>query len=171
MKAAVLGLGDSVLKFKRTNENLVIGVNDILKYFNHFDDVVDRVLTVDTPKAFTKDRLKHFKKAHIISQYSEWIGYGMGYEALSIVPFSFKDMDEGKICFSNNSPFVAICYAYQKGAKIIDVYGVDVVGHKHLGNGGNYYKLLDDYRYLLQYLDIKEIEVNLHCKLKQLLNE
>lgn len=165
-KAVILGLGQSVLNYRRMPDDVCFGVNDIARYHD-----VDYTVVVDGKSKFEKDRLKFIEntKSILVSHLPEWIKGVRMFELIIIKGFSVQNMDSGVICFSNNSPFVALIYAYQKGFRKFDLYGVDVAGHKSLDTQMNRTQLITDYKRLIKYLESKGCEVNIKCKLKQLL--
>ena len=84
-------------------------------------------------------------------------------------PHNVSNMAESSICYSNNSTFVATTLAFQKGFRKFDIYGVDIEGHKNLDTEINCYKMINDWRKLITYLESNNCEVNLFCKLKDLI--
>lgn len=165
-KAVVLGLGQSVLNYRKMPTDITIGVNDVNRYFE-----TDYLIVIDGRARFEADRLKFIQntKSFLVSHLPEWIKGVKLFELIKIKPFNVANMDSGAVCFSNNSPFVACCYAYRLGVKVIDVYGVDLSGHKNLDTGMNRNKFIEDWKRLITYLSHKGVTVNLKCKLKDLI--
>lgn len=162
-KAVVLGLGNSVLNYSKSVGDITFGVNDIARYHK-----VDYTIVIDGKARFEDERLKYIVNTDsvLISHLPEWIKGIKRFELIQIKPFSIANMEQGNICYSNNSPFVAMCYAYQKGFKAIDLYGVDIDGHKNLDKEANKRKLINDYYNLISFLITKGVKVNVNCKLK-----
>jgi len=91
------------------------------------------------------------------------------FELIQIKPFTIMNMSSKHICYSNNSTFVATTFAFQKGFRKFDIYGVDIEGHKNLDTEANRYKMINDWRKLIEYLRSNNCEVNIYCKLKDLI--
>jgi hypothetical protein len=165
-KAVILGLGQSVLKYRKMPADITFGVNDINRYFE-----TDYVVVIDGKARFENDRLKFIEetKSCLVSQLPEWIKGVRMFELIKIKPFSVSNMAECSICYSNNSTFVATTLAFQKGFRKFDIYGVDIEGHKNLDTEMNRYKMIIDWRKLITYLESNNCEVNLFCKLKDLI--
>jgi hypothetical protein len=165
-KAVILGLGQSVLKYRKMPTDITFGVNDINRYFE-----TDYVVVIDGKARFEKDRLNFIEntKSVLVSQLPEWIKGVAKFELIKIKPFSVANMADCNICYSNNSTFVACTLAFQKGFRKFDIYGVDIEGHKNLDTENNRYKMINDWRKLIEYLRSNNCEVNIYCKLKDLI--
>lgn len=114
----VLGLGETLATYK-PDGNITIGVNDIFKHHN-----VDYLVCVDRPLRFSKERLEIIRKSNpvkfftINELYNDWrpiVQNLQGFqtaERRGIYNNEILD-DQNKICFSNNSTFVAACISYK----------------------------------------------------------
>jgi hypothetical protein len=165
-KAVILGLGQSVLNYRKKPDDVTFGVNDIFRYFE-----TDYTIVVDGKARFEDERLKHIvnTKGVLVSQLPEWIKGVRMFELIQIKPFTIMNMSSKHICYSNNSTFVATTFAFQKGFRVFDIYGVDLAGHNNLDNGMNRKKFIEDWRKLIEYLRSNNCEVNIYCKLKDLI--
>ena len=122
----VLGLGES-LKEYRPSRNITVGVNDINKYYrtNYF-------VCVDKPNKFTEERLNNIvnHKGIMFTHLGEWTDYrDINLIELTTGRGIFTNIDDDKICYSNNSTLVACVIAYKLGAKVINLYGADFNTH------------------------------------------
>jgi len=154
MRVAVLGLGPSLKDYKESsNYDVVIGVNDIEKY----NITVDYLLVLDPPENFTKDRLSTIKNSkprkNLVtfntSYYDEFNPIKLQNPTEMLLPYAIKsDIQSNTIDNANifptskTSTFVGIVFAFRLGATYIKVYGMDLIGHKHISLGNNAYKLL-----------------------------
>ena len=139
----VICCGESALKYSNTG-NITIGVNDCNKIYP-----VDYLVCVDLPSAFSKERFKtilNSKPKKFFSQLREWDNLVNNYEKIEFVNGSglFNDYDK-KICYSNNSPFVACVMAYKLGARRINLYGADFNSHPNFIDVINLKKTLKDF--------------------------
>ena|SRR3990172_2979872 len=130
---AVLGLGESIREFTWENDVTTVGVNDIYRACH-----VDHLVCVDPQRVFSEERLFAIrnstpKKFH--SDLLEWKPFfGERFQQFERQKprSSLIKLDEGKICYSICSPYVACIIAYKLGATDIVMYGVDFNSHKTL---------------------------------------
>lgn len=165
-KAVILGLGQSVLNYRKMPDDVTFGVNDIARYFE-----TDYTIVIDGKARFEDERLKHIvnTKGVLVSQLPEWIKGVRMFELIQIKPFTIANMSSKYFCYSNNSTFVATTFAFQKGFRNFDIYGVDLAGHKNLDTSMNRNKFIQDWRNLITFIRSNGGTVNLNCKLKELL--
>jgi len=144
----VIACGESALNY--TNKgNVTVGVNDCYKIYP-----VDYLVCVDLPSAFSKKRLKIILKSKpkkFFCPFDDWRNMITMYEHIKLVNASgcVKELNKKeKICYSNNSPFVAVVMAYHLGATKIKLYGADFNTHRAFKNENNFKKTLKDFRNL-----------------------
>jgi hypothetical protein len=131
MKIDVLALGESIADFSDSG-NLTIGVNDIAKHHQ-----CDFIVTADSPSRFTSQRLQtivHSKCIAVVSHYPEWRSLVQNFRHINLLKGRGNiDLHSSKFSYSNNSAFIACVLAFKLGAKVITMYGVDLVTHPNLG--------------------------------------
>ena len=132
MEIDVLGLGPSLAHY-RPRPHITIGVNDIFRHH-----ATDFVVVVDPPGRFTPDRKQTIIQSTpraFFTSYTDWHGMVQNIRILQLAPGRGRlvELDTPKICFSNNSTFVATVMAYKMGAKKINLFGVDLTTHPSLG--------------------------------------
>jgi len=126
----IIGLGLSNQRYEVDN-NISIGVNDSLKYFE-----TDYLVCVDLPKKFNSNRLKYIvnNKAQLYTHLNDWNSYRSNNTIIKLAKGrgSLKELDSDSFCYSNNSTYVATILAYKLGAKEINLYGVDFNNHSNI---------------------------------------
>ena len=130
-KIAVLGLGDSIKRFKRGIAS--IGVNDIYKYHK-----VNYLVCVDKPEGFKPERLEVIRNSTPVLFFSHLIDWSFmeSYHKIELSKHrGYIDDIETHYPYSNNSTYCALAIAYKLGFKDIEMYGVDFTNHAHI-NGG-----------------------------------
>jgi hypothetical protein len=133
MKAAVLGLGDSLKNFNASDFDLSIGVNDIWRHVK-----TDVVVCLDYPNIFPFDRLKVINECKPKAFYSQIVKWDTRPDFVKInltddYPNNICNLDLPKYYKSYCSPFVAVQIAWKVYfADEIHLYGVDLLNHPHL---------------------------------------
>lgn len=132
-KVAVLGLGPSIDLFDKQDYELVVGVNDIWRYFP-----ADVIVCVDRPSAFTPTRLSvinHSQPQMFYSHVFDW-EHRRDFRKINLIsgyPDRICDLRQKGFWKSFCSPFVAVQVAWRlHGADDIHLYGVDLLNHPHL---------------------------------------
>ena len=162
MEADILGLGPTLTTYKKRENVMVFGVNDI---FRHHP--VQYLVTVDSPLRFLRfpgnrlDVMCNSTPEIFFTNRKEWEMYENVKSRMQLIELTAKRSDltdaysVGKIPFSNNSTFVAAILAYRMGAKKIIMYGVDFTGHHTLGKDNHMRKAIQDFQNLYLKLRIK----------------
>jgi hypothetical protein len=152
MTIDVLGLGESIKEFTPKG-NITIGVNDVAKHF-----VTDKLVVVDKPEKFTKERLQTIVDHRCImyTHLKEWLPY----RKVKLIDLAFgrgnlNDIESERFCYSNNSTFVAVVLAYKLGATKINIFGADFNNHPNLDTK----TVLIDFKKLFDYLKGKRVEI------------
>lgn len=135
MKCAILGCGNTAKFFKGGCDSF--GVNDAWKFFK-----TDCLVVVDPKRNFRKEERLDFieqcnpKKFYYFYRWLEWskIPNGEMYHATAWN----GNYKEGKIYYSNNTPFVAVSLAITLGYDEIYIYGVDFYKHKNFNPQGSH---------------------------------
>src|SRR3990167_681863 len=136
MKTYVLGLGPSLSNYT-PDGNITVGVNDIWMKVP-----ADFVVCVDQPKKFTSERILTIKKGKqkkFLTCSDEWRMFVANYEEIKLSKNGRglkieEDLFTEFYPYSNNSAFVACCFAIKEGAKEIILHGVDFSTHPALGS-------------------------------------
>lgn len=135
MIISVVACGDSAKHWNKTPCDMSIGVNDCFKF--GYD--VDYLLCVNAPHLFQPNAkngytnrlytiLQSKPKRFITSLCPEWRKYRYDVDCIHIQRFG-KYFRKGINYFSKTSPFIAINYAYNLGAKDIILWGIDFLNH------------------------------------------
>lgn len=160
----VLGTGPTLSRYV-PDENITVGVNDIWKHYQ-----TDHVVCVDKPHRFTKERLKVIVECSPINFYTcyprDWSGLrdNIGLKLAPIRGYIDTLDDPKRICFSNNSAFVATVMAYHLGAKQIVLYGVDFTGHHDLSQPQVQKRAIQDFVKLFHALDKRGVKLMVSSK-------
>lgn len=133
LKTAVLGLGPSIQSFEPMGYDVVIGVNDIYRYYP-----ADAVVCLDYARVFNYDRLKWITGATPNKFYSQIVAWDTrpDFEKINLIP-GYPDkslnLDIPGFWKSFCSPFVAVQIAFKiyKSSEI-HLFGVDMTNHPHL---------------------------------------
>lgn len=139
---SIIGCGDSAKEWVNTPCDLSIGVNDCFK----FGHQVDYLLCFNPPWKFQprkqngyQDRLsvmKQSKPKKFITCLDDWKKYFLFTEVEMIDPRLFgKHFNKGTVYHAKTSPFAAMSYAFNMGAKDIILWGVDFLNHSELQPG------------------------------------
>ena len=102
-----------------------IGVNNIQQFIK-----TDYIVCVDLPKIICESECRKF-----YSPYIAWLDLQPYFK---LMPLSkdgrgnLTNLNNRRICYSNNSAFVAVVKAFKKGAKRIIIYGADFLTHPDL---------------------------------------
>ncbi len=153
MKIDVICCGESSKDYVNTG-NVTVGVNDCYRIYP-----VDYLVCVDLPKAFSKERLRQILNSRPIKFYSflnEWKPLMKTYEKITLANGSgnLKQLNTDKVCYSNNSAFVAVVMAYKLGAKEINLYGADFNTHPNFKDANNLKKTLKEFKELNKLLSL-----------------
>lgn len=133
MKVAVLGLGPSISLFSPEGYDLVIGVNDIWKFYP-----AEVVVCIDERARFDDERMKTIDECRPKAFYTQLNDYFERFdfhkiELLPNLPDYICQLNLPKYPKSMCSPFVACAVAYKDyNATEIHLYGVDLIDHPHL---------------------------------------
>lgn len=167
MTIDILGLGESLSEYKG-KINVSIGVNDIYKH-----SPADYLVCVDPPKSFSKERLRTILNSQpkkFFTQLDCWQPLVRNMELIKFAHGNGRivDLDTDRICYSNNSAYVACVLAYKMGAKVINLYGVDFNSHPNFKNE-SLEKTLNNYLSLYDNLLVRGVKM--HCTKQSRLNE
>lgn len=156
MIVSIIGCGDSAKEWYKLPVDLSIGVNDCYKFGHH----PNTLLIINDPSRFQasrknnyQDRLNTIRKTKpekfITNDREAWKRYFPHAEEIKIRPFH-KHNRKGEIYYSKTSPFVAISYAYNLGAKDIILWGVDMKTHHtySAGTKAGDFELLELLKYI-----------------------
>lgn len=134
----VIGLGQSVKHYDKNSKNMSIGVNDSWKIVKS-----ELMVIIDPPELWQssedKPRLPFIIMARpkfFFTNREGWKGKIHNYTPIQLYPFRADILSinyPDHVSNSFNSAFVAAVLAYKLGAKKINLWGVDFVGHKNLG--------------------------------------
>jgi len=130
MLVNVVGLGESAKSWN--GEGFSIGVNDAFRF-----RPTNYLMVINAPNKFNAERLKIITE----SKPEKFIAHNYGWQKWFpdmeyIVPVSFTSaMIKDKVYCSRTSPFAAMSYAYNMGAKEIVLWGVDFKTHKYFYPG------------------------------------
>lgn len=135
MTVSIVACGDSAKDWHKVPVDLSIGVNDCFKFGHHPDEL----LIINAPGNFQptkkngyQDRLSVIRKTKpnrfITNDRMSWSRYFPNAHEIHIRPFH-KYNRKGEIYYSKTSPFVALSYAFNLGAKDIILWGVDMLTH------------------------------------------
>ena len=154
MKAAVLGLGQT-LKFLDSREfDFTVGVNDIYSRFK-----ADYVVCVDFRQRFTPDRLMTIDSTvcmGFFSQLEDWRSMP-NYQRINLKAPGPTLQGYG---YSNNSPFVAVQVARKLGAKEIVLYGCDFhQDHKFFKHKNAQFSALQGFKELRKLYDTIGVKI------------
>lgn len=132
MTIDVIGLGPSAT-LHRTSANFTIGVNDAARRHR-----LNALVLADPPARFPPDRLRWITgsgAATVFSHYPEWGSRLPGLQLLQLAHGRGRlgTLDAGPLPYSNNSTFLAAVVAHRLGARIINLWGVDLSAHPVLG--------------------------------------
>lgn len=142
-KAIVLGCGTSaplINKMKLNDDTVLIGCNDIAQLITpKYNFVVDR------PFQFSEERRKtieNTKSEFFVCPNPLWdkdntIFYEIGDQMLGNID------SMAKIDRSNNSPYMAIIFAYYLGCRTIGLLGVDYTDNHYNANDGKHVLMRD----------------------------
>jgi hypothetical protein len=140
MTVSIIACGDSAKEWHKTPYDLSIGVNDCLKWGHE----VDYLMCLNAPRKFEprknngyQDRLSIIKKSNpqkFITCLEEWRKYWFEVEMINPILFG-KRAIHGILYHSKTSPFCAMSYAYNLGAKNIILWGVDMLNHSEYKPG------------------------------------
>jgi len=156
----ILGTGPS-LKHYTPDENETIGVNNIWEFHQ-----TDYIVCVDKPARFEPKRLAQIKVSkpglfytHLLEDWAPFIGTAF---KINLAPIrgSVDTLDDyGRICWSNNSTYVAAVMAFHHKADRIILHGVDFTGHKDLSQPAIQKKAIDDFVKLFLALNKRNVEL------------
>lgn len=137
---SIVACGDSAKEWYKISCDLSIGVNDCLKWGHE----VDYLMCLNAPWKFQarkengyQDRLSIIKKSKpqkFITCIDEWRKYFPAAERIDPRLFS-KWATKGNLYHAKTSPFCAMSYAYNLGAKNIILWGVDLLNHSEYKPG------------------------------------
>lgn len=158
MKAVILGLGETLEEYVPSEDSITFGVNDIFKCHP-----VDYLVCVDRIHRFTPERFKTIANSthkKFYTHLDEWQGHVQRVQLISLSAGrgSLEGMESEKICYSNNSTYVATVIAYKHGAKEISIFGADFNTHPSFMDN----KLditLSDFKKLFDYLRSKGVKI------------
>lgn len=93
-----------------------------------------------------------------------------GYQFINLaqVRGSLKELRSDKVCYSNNSPFVACVMAYKMGAKEIVLHGVDLVDHHALSKTEQFARAINDFKNLNNELKRDRVKMLVSSKYSKL---
>lgn len=142
MIVSIIACGDSAKEWYKTPCDLSIGVNDCFK----FGHQVDYLLCLNAPGMFQprkknnyQDRLpiiKQSKPKKFITCLEGWKNHFSFTEVEMVNPRLFgKHFSKGTLYHAKTSPFCAMSYAFNLGAKDIILWGVDFLNHGTLKPG------------------------------------
>lgn len=129
----VLATGPSLNRWK-PDGNITVGVNKIIMRYK-----VNHLLIVDVAGSFPMDLRKKvatepYDQFHTFLEH-EWSPF-VPKDKMNVFellhPRGSTDLDSDKMPHSVNSAFCAAALAFKLGATIIDLYGVDFIGHNTL---------------------------------------
>ena len=156
MRFDVLGLGESLNNYTPTG-NKTIGVNDIWSRVK-----TGHVVCVDLPNRFTPERLKTIinSNCEFYTPLIEWEGLRqINKIALVNARGSLKELDsQDKVCYSNNSAFVACVMAWKLGAKELYLYGVDFNTHPNFKDE-SFIRVINDFKNLYSEFQKRGVEI------------
>lgn len=138
-KINVLGTGPSLQLFKE-NENLTVGLNKIV--MTHY---VDHLVIADVPETFPKFIHEQIKKSpfgefHTFTQLQDkWRPYiNTKMNIFELMPARGEiNLNDPRMPQSVSGGFIAAALAQKLGGTIIDLYGIDYVGHFTFNNPVN----------------------------------
>jgi len=159
MKAAVLGLGESLKEYSQKDNEVTFGVNDIFKHYP-----VDYLICVDRIHRFTPKRFEAISKSthkKFYTHLEEWKGNTNNVQLIKLsgARGCLKNIESNNICYSNNSTFVATVLAYKHGAKEISIYGADFNTHPNFKDAKGDVAI-QDFKNLFDYLKSKGVVIN-----------
>lgn len=167
MKAAVLGLGESLKEYSG-GYDFTIGVNDIFRYHK-----TDYLVVVDRQERFTPERLHQISMSSpeiVFSQHEAWrntlskkfskliFGNRSNLDSLGDT-FPYEIPEQFIIPHSISSPFVAACIAYKLGATEIKLYGCDYKTHPQLSDKNKLERTIKDFTALKSELNKKSVQI------------
>jgi len=166
-KWLVCGRGPSIkdLDLDKYKDYKVIGVNDIENILKP-----DYLVIVDSLMSFPPDRKEVIRNTKCDEIFVNNAQFGRQlsdtvFDSKRLIEIKLvncrkdKDLQSGKIVFSNNSTFVACDIARRMGAKEINLIGVDFTGHKSLDNEKQLKRINEDYELLVKAFDKKEVKL------------
>lgn len=125
MTVSIVGLGFTAEGWYNTNCDLSIGCNDALKWGRN----TDWLLVVN--RKFGKDReelIRRSKPKRFFTTIPYFKQFFLKAEDLRLLRYS-KHVEKGRVYSSKTSPFIALCLAFNAGAKDIILHGVDLTAH------------------------------------------
>lgn len=141
MIVSIIGCGNSAKEWFNTPRDLSIGVNDCFK----FGYQVDYLMCLNAPWKFQarkengyQDRLsviKQSKPQKFITCLEEWKKHFGDYAEMVNPRLFGKHLVKGNLYHAKTSPFCAMSYAFNLGAKDIILWGVDFLDHGTLKPG------------------------------------
>ena len=162
----VLALGESVHAY-RDKGNVTIGVNDIFRFYP-----VDFLVIADPPSRFVQERksvILNSTPKRFFSSFDDWRQLVNNFKILKLTKGRGRlDKFDSEICFSNNSPFIAVCLAYHMGAKRIVLHGVDLKSHPALSRPNMLAASLKDYDNLNKALLKRNVDLFISSPMSEL---
>lgn len=142
MLVSIVGCGSTAEGWFNHPHDVSIGVQDAIKWGKDTDYLV----LIDSLQGFKREpervKLIGKSKAKILTNGDTWKSIFKNYEKLHLRPFG-KYLKKGHVYSSKSSPFVALSYAFNLGAKNIILWGVDMKTHRlfHQGSRMQDYEL------------------------------
>ena len=137
-----------------------IGVNNIQQFIK-----TDYIICVDLPKRFPPEKLKIICESDCRKFYSPYIAWLDLQPHFKLMPLNkggrsnLSGLDDRRICYSNNSAFVAVVKAYKKGAKRIIIYGADFLTHQNLSKELMRHRAVNDFINLHRELNKRGVDL------------
>lgn len=167
MKAAVLGLGESLKEFSG-GFDFTVGVNDIFRYHK-----TDYLVVVDRQERFTQERLHVISMSTpeiFFSHHEVWknslakkfckliFGQRSNLDSLGEV-FPYEIPEQFACPHSISSPYVAACIAYKLGAAEIKLFGCDYLQHPNLKDKAKLERVKKDFAELKRELNKRGVQI------------
>lgn len=146
MVVSVVACGESAKEWHKVPFDISVGVNDCVK----FGCEVDYLICVNAPFKFEPTKKNDYinrletivnskPKKFITSLCTEWKKYRGELQCREMHCIKLnrfgKYLNKGIVYHSKTSPFIAMSYAFNLGAKDIILWGVDFVNHKDFKPG------------------------------------
>lgn len=168
MKAAVLGLGESLREFPSQQYDFTIGVNDIFRHIK-----TDYLVVVDRQERFAQERLHQICMSTpkiIFSQHEVWnnslakkfckLIFGQRSSLIMLGEvFPNGTPEQFSIPHSISSPYVAACIAYKLGATEIKLYGCDYFRHPNFFEQSKIQRVKKDFAELKKELNRRGVKI------------
>ena len=168
-KAHVLGLGPTLKTYLDNEpEGTTWGVNDINKKFP-----ADHLVIVDKPPRFPPDRMMWMKLAKPEKLWTPWDDWSWHkcfhqFHLARHAGYLGSLNNPEEVCFSTCSPYVAAVLAHLDGAEEITLHGVDIAGHRELGDESKMRRVLKDFKALREALNKQDKILQVSSKLSAL---